>query len=186
MESYPPQCGEPSVRLLDLEPGAVVALMSPNDPTLVPVSWTEYSAAVEGVLGDNGLSNVVLTDPVHQNGSEGLVLRTANLGIVVGEPAAWPFDLTNGTDADVVLTFTSGQRMELTLSDDSGEAYRWSSDMMFTQAIEDVPLPAGATLPFMLTAEPLDLPPGTYTAKAWVKAAEAMDLSLEWQVTISS
>jgi hypothetical protein len=185
MESYPPQCGGPNVKLLNLDPEAVVALMSPDDPTSAPVSWTDYRAGVEGVPEENGLSEVVLTDPVHRSGSDGLVLRTADLGIRVGEPAVWPFDLTNGTDADITLTFTSGQRMDLTLSDDGGEVYRWSGDMMFTQAIEEATLPAGATFPYLLAAEPIDLPRGTYTAKAWVTALEATDVVLEWQITIS-
>ena len=185
MESYPPQCGAPRVELLDLDPELVVALMSLDDPTLAPVSWTDYQAGVEGDPEENGLSNVVLTDPVYDRASDGLVLRTADLGIIVGEPAVWPFDLTNSTDTDMTLTFTSGQRMELTLSSDSGEVYRWSADMMFTQAIEEVPLPAGATSPYMLTAEPIDLPPGVYTAQAWVTATEAADVILEWQITIS-
>jgi hypothetical protein len=185
LESYPPQCGGPGVKLLDLDPEVVVALMSPDDPTLAPISWTQYEAGVEGVAAEGGLSDVVLTDPLYTSGSDGLVLRTVDLGLVVGEPAVWPFDLTNATDDDTMLTFTSGQRMELTLSNDSGEVYRWSADMMFTQAIEEVALPAGATLPYMLTAEPIGLPSGEYIATAWVRAAEAMNVSLTWNVTIS-
>lgn len=185
LESYPPQCGEPSVKLLDLNPDAVVALVSPDDPSLAPVSWTDYTAGVEGDPGDNGLSNVVLTDPVYVNTSEGLALRTADLGIAIGEATVWPFDLTNGTDAEMTLTFTSGQRMELTLHDDSGEVYRWSDEMMFTQAIEEVALSAGATFPYVLRGEPIDLPPGDYAAKAWVTALEASGVVLGWQVTIS-
>jgi hypothetical protein len=186
LESHPPQCGEPSMKLLDLSPESVVALISLGDPTLAPTSWTDYSAGVEGVPEDDGLSSVVLTDPVYESGNESLSLRTVDLDLVVGEPGVWPFDLTNGTDADTMLTFTSGQRMELTLSDDTGEVYRWSDDMMFTQAIEEIALPAGATLPYVLTAEPTDLPPGDYTAKAWVTAAQATNVVLTWDVTISS
>jgi hypothetical protein len=37
----------------------------------------------------------------------------------------------------------------------------------------------------MLTAEPIDLPPGEYTASAWVTATEASNIILEWQITIS-
>jgi len=185
MESYPPQCGEPSVKLLDLNPEAVVALMSPDDPSLAPVSWTDYTAGVEGDPGGDGLSNVDLTDPVYVNSSEGLALRTADLGIVIGEATVWPFDVTNGSDAEMALTFTSGQRIELTLHDDSGEVYRWSDGMMFTQAIEEVALLAGATFPYVLRGEPIDLPHGDYTAEAWVTALEASSVVLEWQVTIS-
>lgn len=184
LESYPPQCGEPSVELFDLEPDLVVALMSPANQPVAPFFWTDYVLGVEGTIDANGLSDVVLIDPVYANESDSLVLRTVDLGPVAGEPAVWPFDLTNATDTDTMLTFTSGQRMELTLSDDDGEVYRWSEDMMFTQTIEEVALPAGATLPFVLTSEPIDLQPGTYTARAWVRAAEAMNVSLTWQVTV--
>lgn len=186
LESYPPQCGDPSVQLLDLDPETVVALMSPADQQVAPFFWTEYVLGVEGISGTSGLSEVVLTDPVYASGDDGLVLRTADLGIVVGDPVIWPFDFTNGTDSDITLTFSSGQRMDLTMSNENGEVYRWSDDMMFTQAIEEVTLPVGATLPHTLSAESINLPPGTYSAKAWVTAAEAMDLTLTWTVTVSS
>ena len=185
LESYPPQCGEPSVQLFDLEPESVVALMSPADQPVAPFFWTEYVLGVEGTSNTSGLSDVVLTDPVYANENDSLVLRTVDLGPVAGKPAVWPFDLTNATDTDIMLTFTSGQKMELTLSNGSGEVYRWSEGMMFTQAIEEVTLPSGVTLPFVLTSEPIDLPPGDYTATAWVRAAEAMNVSLTWQVTVS-
>ncbi|MCL1600721.1 MAG: BsuPI-related putative proteinase inhibitor, partial [Actinomycetia bacterium] len=126
LESYPPQCGEPSVELFDLEPDLVVALMSPANQPVAPFFWTDYVLGVEGTIDANGLSDVVLIDPVYANESDSLVLRTVDLGPVAGEPAVWPFDLTNATDTDTMLTFTSGQRMELTLSDDDGEVYRWS------------------------------------------------------------
>lgn len=185
LESYPPQCGEPSVQLHDLDPSDVVALMSAEGQQVTPFFWTDYVASVEGSSGTVGLSDVVVTDPVHEIEQEGLTLRTADLGIVVGEPAVWPFDLTNNTDDDVALTFTSGQRMELTLSDDTGEVYRWSGDMFFTQVIEEVHLPAGGTFPYVLTAEPTDIPPGVYAATAWVTALETTELVLEWQVSVS-
>ncbi len=184
LESYPPQCGDPSVRLLDLDPGSVVALMSPSDPALEAVSWTDYVQWVGGDVTSGGLSNVRILNPTHASGSSGLVLRVTDLGIDAGEPVTWPFDLTNATDGDTTLTFTSGQRVEVTLSDDSGEVYRWSDGMFFTQAMETVNLPAGVTLPFTLTADPIDLPPGEYAAKAWVTATETSDVVLTWNVTV--
>jgi hypothetical protein len=186
LESYPPQCGDPSVQLLDLDPETVVALMSPADQQVAPFFWTEYVLGVEGISGTSGLSDVVLTDPVYSSEGESMTLRTADLGVVVGEPAIWPFDLTNNKDEDVTLTFTSGQRMDLVLSNDSGEVYRWSGDMFFTQIVEEVLLTAGGTFPYVLAAEPIDLPPGVYTATAWFTAVETADVILEWQVTISS
>lgn len=185
-ESFPPQCGEPSVKLLDLKSESIVALMSPEDPTLASVAWTDYSTSVEGVLGPNGLSGVKVLDPVHVSGSEDLVLRVADLGIRVNEPVTWPFDLTNSTDTDTTLTFSNGQRLELMLSDKSGEVYRWSDGMFFTQAIAQVDLGAGETTPYLLRADALDVPPGEYTATAWVTAPEAADVVLTWTVVITS
>jgi hypothetical protein len=58
--------------------------------------------------------------------------------------------------------------------------------MFFTQMVEEVLLPAGGTFPYVLTAEPIDVPPGVYTATAWFTTLETADVILEWQVTISS
>ncbi|GMQ92528.1 MAG: hypothetical protein BMS9Abin12_0004 [Acidimicrobiia bacterium] len=186
LESYPPQCGEPSLKLLDLDPDSVVALMSPTDPALAPVSWTDYTTTVEGHKGTNGLSDVVLADPVHSDQTGGFLLRVADLGITVGDPVTWPFDLTNLTDASTEMTFVNGQRMEVTLSNGSDELYRWSDGMFFTQAIEQVELAAGATLPFVVTTDPIDLPPGEYTAQAWVTATETSDVVVTWNIEITS
>lgn len=183
LESYPPQCGEPSVKLLDLVPSSVVALMSPTDPTFAAVSWTEYWTTVTGTSSEDGLTDVLIDDPVYRSQSEGLVLRVVDLGIAA-DGATWPFDLTNATDADMTFTFTDGQRIEITLSDDSGEVYRWSDNMFFAQAIEEVDIPAGATLPLVVRADPTGLSPGTYTAQAWVVAETASDVVVTWTATV--
>jgi len=185
-ESFPPQCGEPSVKLLDLKPESIVALMSPEDPTLASVAWTDYSTSVEGELGPNGLSGVKVLHPVHVAGSDDLILRVVDLGIRVNEPVTWPFDLTNSTDADTALRFSNGQRLEVTLSDESGEVYRWSDGMLFAQAIAQVDLAAGETTAYLLRADALDLPPGEYTARAWVAAPEAADAVLTWTLMITN
>lgn len=134
----------------------------------------------------DGMSEVVLTDPIHTGSSDGYVLRLVDLGVVVGEPVEWPLDLTNSTDTDAVLTFTSGQRVEATVGDDTGEGYRRSQDVMSTQAIEEVDRVADERLPLVLTAEPIDLPPGEYTATAWVTAVETKDLTVTWTLEITS
>lgn len=185
LESYPPQCGGPSVRLLDLDSESVVALTSDTEPTSDALSWTDYRATVEGSAGTDGLSDVVLSDPVYSESDEELELRVADLGIAAGEPVTWPFDLTNLTGDGIMLTFTDGQHVEVTLSDEGGEVYRSSDGMFFTQAIELVDIPAGGRLPFVLTADPIDLPPGTYTARGWITALETGDLVVTWQVTIA-
>ncbi len=183
-ESYPPQCAGDRTILLDLRPNTVVALMSPSDPTFAAVSWTDYTLRVTGVDTDEGLTHVELVDPVFSTTGDGLLLRIADLGVHRTEPVIFPLDLTNVTDTATDLTFFNGQRAEVVFEDGSGEVYRWSADMMFAQSIETITVEAGATVPYVLTGEPIDLPPGDYTAKAWVTADGAQNLVLVWTVTV--
>jgi hypothetical protein len=190
-ESYPPQCGGVIVELADLRPDLVVALQSPTDPSLAPVSWTDYNAGVAGDESDGVLSNVELTDPVATGSSDGLIERVADLGIRIGEPIVIPIDVRNTTDEDMTLTFPTGQRVEFTLSSDSGEIYRWSNDMFFTQAIEVIELPAGAIYGATLVIEPTTVPSsiynedeGTLVAKAWITATEIQNVVVEWETSI--
>lgn len=183
-ESYPPQCAGLIVTLADLQPDTVVALQSPDDPSLGSVSWTDYRAGVTGEESDGVLSNVVLTDPIASGQSAGLIVRVADLGFVEDDPFTLPIDVRNATDDDMVLTFGSGQRVEFTLSNDSGEVYRWSSDLVFTQAIESVDLPAGSIFGATLTGELTGVSPGTYEAAAWVTALETRDVVVTWQTTV--
>lgn len=185
-ESYPPQCGGDRLFLLDLTPDAVVALMSPPDPTFAPVTWTDYTLGVTGIETDMGLTNVELVDPVYSNARGGLVLRVVDLGIHPGEPVLFPMDLTNTTDTPVELTFFDGQRAEVVFHDASGEAYRWSADRMFTQSIEAIVLEPGSTVPYVLTGEAINLPRGDYTATAWVTAKGAEDLVVVWSLRITA
>lgn len=184
-ESYPPQCAGDRTFLLDLRPNTVVALMSPSDPTFAAVTWTDYTLRVTGVETDDGLTFVELVDPVYSATGDGLLLRLADLGIHAGEPVVFPIDLTNVTDTATDLTFFNGQRAEIVLDDDSGEVYRWSADMMFAQSIETITIEAGSTVPYVLTGEPIDLPPGDYTAKAWVTADGAENVLVVWPVRIT-
>lgn len=183
-ESYPPQCAGDRTVLLDLRPNTVVALMSPSDPTLAAVTWTDYTLRVTGIETDDGLTNVELGDSVYTATGDGLVLRVADLGVRVGDPVVLPMDLTNATDTATDLTFFNGQRTELVFEDASGEVYRWSVDMMFAQSIETITIEPGATVPYVLTGEPIDLPPGDYTAKAWVTADGAENVVVVWTATV--
>jgi len=178
-ESFPPQCGEPIIELGDLRLDDVVALQSAD-----ATSWTDYVAGVGGDEEDGVLTSVVLTDPVIANTAEGFVLRIADLGIISGAPIVLPIDVQNTTDEDVALTFTSGQRVELTLSRNGEEKYRWSATASFIQSIEEAVLPAGETFGRTLVTTPVDLPPGTYTAQAWITAAESSDLVVEWTTEV--
>ena len=95
--------------------------------------------------------------------------------LVAGAPVTWPLVVTNGTGAAVTLTFPSGQQGEVVLTaPDGSEAYRWSEGMMFSQAITETEVAAGAEVGFEL-AGPLAVEPGTYTLEASVPSEPAPD-----------
>lgn len=80
---------------------------------------------------------------------------------VAGASVSWSFRVTNVSDEPLTLTFSSGQRAEVVLSDEGGEVYRWSEGQVFTQAIEDVTIDAGDEEVFTLEGT-LDVAPGAY------------------------
>lgn len=87
------------------------------------------------------------------------------------------FVITNGTEEDVTLTFTSGQQFEHQLFDDAGETvYTYSMNKMFTQALSEQVVAAGESW-----EQPLDLknelasmsvPEGTYRLEVWSLAEQ--------------
>lgn len=74
----------------------------------------------------------------------------------------------NVSPAAQKLTFSSGQKYDFVIRDaKGGEIKRWSADMMFTQALEDLAMAAGQQQPYkevMNLGEPgKPLPLGGYT-----------------------
>lgn len=85
--------------------------------------------------------------------------------------------ITNGTEEDVTLTFTSGQQFEYQLFDDAGETvYTYSMNKMFTQALSEQVVAAGESweLPLDLTNEltSMSVPEGTYRLDVWSLAEQ--------------
>ena len=75
------------------------------------------------------------------------------------------FHVTNTTQKSMELQFSSGQTHDFSVVDASGrEVWRWSSDRMFTQALQTRMLGPGETLTFS-EGWP-EAPKGTYTVVA--------------------
>src|SRR5688500_11060836 len=75
------------------------------------------------------------------------------------------FHVTNTTQKSMELQFASGQTHDFRVLDANGrEVWRWSSDRMFTQALQTRMLGAGETLTFRERWE--SAPKGTYTVVA--------------------
>ncbi len=56
LESYPPQCGDPSLVVEGLDLAAVDGLIQTAEPDLAQVSWTDTEVAVTGELGNGVLT----------------------------------------------------------------------------------------------------------------------------------
>jgi hypothetical protein len=52
LESYPPQCGRPSLALEGLDLSTVDGLTGPSDPSLAQVQWTDSEISLLGSLED--------------------------------------------------------------------------------------------------------------------------------------
>ncbi|HET7231446.1 MAG TPA: BsuPI-related putative proteinase inhibitor [Longimicrobium sp.] len=62
--------------------------------------------------------------------------------------------VTNATQQPVTLGFSSGQSYDFTVSDGSSVVWRWSQDMMFTQALRSEMLAPGQTRSWSETWRP--------------------------------
>ncbi|MFC4354719.1 BsuPI-related putative proteinase inhibitor [Chryseomicrobium palamuruense] len=85
--------------------------------------------------------------------------------------------ITNDTNEDVTLTFTSGQLFEYQLIDDTKEPlFTYSMNKMFTQALTEQVVAAGKTweLPLDITTElsTMQVPAGTYQLDVWSLAEQ--------------
>ena len=124
------------------------------------------AALLLGVAACGGASSTSAGEPAGA-GALTLAVRPSE-PLRTGEPVTWRLVVTNPTDVDEVLTFSTGQQGEVALrAADGTEAYRWSEGMMFSQAVVEVPLPAGDEVTFSLTG-PLEVEPGGYVLEASV------------------
>jgi len=104
--------------------------------------------------------------------------------------------LTNTSDEDVRLTFTSGQKFEIVIEDQAGqEVYRYSIDKSFIMALQNEDIKAGEEVTWQETWDYLQtgerIPSGDYVVKVDVLATQingkeipANSISAEGKVTV--
>ena len=95
-------------------------------------------------------------------GSLYLTLQTDKISYRAGEPIKLLLKLNNRSERDTTLQFSSGQRYDFQIVNESGEtAWTWSADRSFTQALSSETLAADGALEYREeVATPL--PPGRY------------------------
>ena len=87
--------------------------------------------------------------------------------LVSGQPASFKITLTNTSEGDVPLVFSSSQQADILLSQDGKQVYDWGTDRAFTQEIRCQTLSAGQTFTVELAeTNPLSVPPGEYVLTA--------------------
>ncbi len=185
MESYPPQCGEPSLPLDGLDLDAVIGLSRP-EPEFAGVVWTDFPLVVFGTMQGGILTEAI---PIQAAASVGDTESELSLAVSPDPIPAlggvvWLIDVTNLTDAPFVLQFRDGQSADVVLTDESGtEVYRWSADKAFTDALWDQTIEPGATWSIQLHDE-LDIAPGRYLASATIAADNAPKVALSLGVDV--
>lgn len=79
------------------------------------------------------------------------------------------YSLVNETGETQTFEFTSSQRFDFSLTNDSGEVvFLFSSVSVFAQALGEETIDSGDKLSYDLEIPPLDLEPGTYELAAWL------------------
>jgi hypothetical protein len=93
--------------------------------------------------------------------------------------------VTNTGDKEVTLTYPTGQKYDFSVIDSTGaEVWKWSAGRSFTQEIVVVKAKPTENYNFFGRIDAGLLPPGAYTATAWVTAEELAGekISLEFKV----
>jgi hypothetical protein len=162
LESYPPQCGEPSISVVNLHPADIAGMQSSGN-----VFWAE-GVRVAGVVTEGVLTVETIELNVVGNG---LSLRLEIQGELRRGPVAWVVHLTNVAGEEIDLVFPSGQQADVALFDGDGlESYRWSNGRAFTEAIVDVTLPPSESARFVLEDQ-LEVPAGQYRIEVTLAAS---------------
>ncbi|MFS0864203.1 BsuPI-related putative proteinase inhibitor [Fredinandcohnia sp. 179-A 10B2 NHS] len=108
---------------------------------------SEESVPVNSGNGENIDSEETPVEENEDNGVEENVVDKLNTSVSVDagqNEAVFKISLKNTSEAPVKVTFTSGQRYELVVTNvNNEEVYRYSIDKLFIQAIEEMELAAG-------------------------------------------
>ena len=77
-------------------------------------------------------------------------------------PHTWTIELTNTTDAELVVTFPTSQRGDAVVAREGEVVHRWSSEKFFQQQVTELPIAAGATEIIELQDDLSAVEPGFY------------------------
>lgn len=115
-------------------------------------------------------------------------------GIVAGEVEpvieqvdddTYRYTLVNQKEEAVTFNFTSGQRFDFALLNETGEQlYLLSSVTTYIQALGEETIEPGEKLSYEFDVPALDLEPGTYTIRAWLTPEDGPAYEVETEYTV--
>lgn len=158
LESFPPQCGEPSISVAGLDLVEVGGMQFDEN-----VFWAE-GVRLRGELAEGTLT----VSSVELNAYDAelqLSMRVELQGPLTDGPVAWVIWVTNTGRTRLDLLFPTSQRADVVLVSEGVEAYRWSTDRLFTQAEEEETLLSGESRRLVLE-DVLAAGPGEYRLEA--------------------
>ena len=145
LESFPPQCGEPSIRVTGVDVTTIAGIEFGQN-----VFWAEEVRA-RGELAEGTLD----VEAIELNGidpASGLAFRIViPIEIPIG-PIDFVALVTNTSSTTAELRFSDGQSADITLTDpeEPGFVYRWSDGRAFDQAVRTLEIAPGETVRFVL------------------------------------
>jgi hypothetical protein len=172
LESYPPQAGGATLPLVGLDPGSIVGLSSTaGHPEAPQVTWSDFWLVLGGVMSGGELQVKEVPRVVEAAvGDAKLRFSPVSEPVTKGETAWWALDLTNTGSTPLLVTFSSGQRVDVVLSRNGVEQYRWSAGKAFDLAIQTITLQPGDVLPVVVN-DTLPVEPGVYDLQARMTGA---------------
>jgi hypothetical protein len=90
-----------------------------------------------------------------------------------GRSVTWKLEVENGGPDEVTLVFRSGKDGDVSLVQGGREAYRWSGNKYFSQALRQERLAAGEKKTFTLEEQALSAEPGDYELVAGLDSEPA-------------
>lgn len=110
-----------------------------------------------------GPTTTALADlPVPVDVGEALDIELAEGNEIPAGPHTWVIEVTNTSDAPIVVTFPTAQRGDATVARDDDVVHRWSDARFFEQQVTEVVLEPDATERFELSDDLSGVEPGFY------------------------
>ncbi|MBT8250994.1 MAG: hypothetical protein KJN81_12090 [Acidimicrobiia bacterium] len=160
LESFPPQCGEPSIPVSGID----ITTVAGTD-FFENIFWAE-SVRLIGVMDDGTLQAERLALASSANGLNARILVPP---IIVQPNPGWTILMSNPGDEPVDIVFPSGQDADVLIRDAAGETlYAWSATFSFIQEVRTETLLPGETRRILLQGVPLEALPGSYELEATI------------------